>query len=175
MSGSATWCHFKYYFLKQISTAAFGKSECKFFFLFNIERHHYTLHKKWSFPIRTSSVNMSKSTVRTDLVTEETLNGKLHFLCSDINGIQETEKYCAYFTFNALRSLSKLCPISMVAGSNRLDRISCISSMVVSTSCKSSFVTPLNLKSNHQQKWINKSCCLFVSQIMISEISRKKF
>ena len=35
------------------------------------------LHKKWSFPLRISSVNL-------DLVsfTEEILNGKLHFLCS---------------------------------------------------------------------------------------------
>ena len=36
-----------------------------------------TLHKKWSFPLRISSVNA-------DLVTftEEILNGKLYFLCS---------------------------------------------------------------------------------------------
>ena len=81
------------------------------------------------------------------------------------------KKYCSYLTFNALRSLSKLCPISMVLGSNRLDRISCISSIVVSTSCKSSFVTPLNLKSNDQEKWTNRSCCLLVFRIIaISEI-----
>ena len=39
-----------------------------------------SLHKKWNFPLRISSVNMTKS----DLVTftEETFNGKLHFLFS---------------------------------------------------------------------------------------------
>ena len=42
------------------------------------------LHKKWSFPLRISSVNMTKSTGNCGLVTftEEILNGKLHFLCS---------------------------------------------------------------------------------------------
>ena len=41
----------------------------------------FTLHKKWSFPLRISSVNVTKFT---DLVTftEETFNGKLQFLCS---------------------------------------------------------------------------------------------
>ena len=41
---------------------------------------NFTLHKKWSFPLRISSVNVIKS----DLVTftEEILNGKLRFLCS---------------------------------------------------------------------------------------------
>ena len=33
------------------------------------------MHKKWSFPLRISSVNLTK-------FTEEILNGKLHFLCS---------------------------------------------------------------------------------------------
>ena len=122
-------------------------ANCAPFIFHKTERHHYTLRKKWSFPLRTSPANVTNLQFPTDLVTfiEETLDGKLHFLCSDINGVQQTEKYWAYPTFNALRSLSKLCPISMVVGSNRLDRISCISSMVVSTSCKSSFVTPLNL------------------------------
>ena len=44
-----------------------------------------TLHKKWSFPLRISSVNVTKSAQKTaDLVTftGEILNGKLHFLCS---------------------------------------------------------------------------------------------
>ena len=41
------------------------------------------LHKKWSFPLRISSVNVAKSTVA-DLVvfTEEIFNAKLHSLCS---------------------------------------------------------------------------------------------
>ena len=44
-----------------------------------------TLHKKWSFPLRVSSVNVTNSAVYCDLVTitEEIRNGKLHFLCSE--------------------------------------------------------------------------------------------
>ena len=51
-----------------------------------------TLPKKWSFPLKISSANVTKSTgscgfrpqVPADFVTftEEILNGKLHFLCS---------------------------------------------------------------------------------------------
>ena len=42
------------------------------------------LHKKWSFPLRISSVNVTKSAETADLVTftEEMINGTLHFLCS---------------------------------------------------------------------------------------------
>ena len=45
-------------------------------------RLHYT--KKLSFPLRTSSVNVTKSEGTVDLVTftEEMLNRKVHFLCS---------------------------------------------------------------------------------------------
>ena len=47
-----------------------------------------TLHKKWSFPLGISAVNVTKfaDLVTADLVifTEENLNGKLHFLCSEI-------------------------------------------------------------------------------------------
>ena len=39
-----------------------------------------TQHKKWSFALRISSVNMTKVRVT---FTEEILTGKLHFLCSD--------------------------------------------------------------------------------------------
>ena len=41
-----------------------------------------TLHKKWSFPLKTSSVRPNPQKIA-DLVTftEETLHGKLHFLC----------------------------------------------------------------------------------------------
>ena len=38
----------------------------------------FILHKKWSFPLRISSVNVTESAVFT--FTEEILNGKLHFL-----------------------------------------------------------------------------------------------
>ena len=43
------------------------------------------LHKNLSFPLRISSVNMTKSAVFCDLVTftEEILNGKLHLLCNE--------------------------------------------------------------------------------------------
>ena len=43
-----------------------------------------TLHKKWSFPLRISSINVTKSAGNCELVifTEEILNGKLGFLCS---------------------------------------------------------------------------------------------
>ena len=44
-----------------------------------------TLHKKWSFLLRISLVNVTKSAENCGLVTftEEILNGKLHFLCSE--------------------------------------------------------------------------------------------
>ena len=42
------------------------------------------MHKKWSFPLGISSVNVTKPQKFADLVTfiEEILDGKLHFLCS---------------------------------------------------------------------------------------------
>ena len=42
------------------------------------------LYKKWSFPLRIFSVNVTKPADPADLFTftEELLNGKLHFLCS---------------------------------------------------------------------------------------------
>ena len=42
------------------------------------------LHKKWSFSLRISSANVTKSAVNCSvfIFTEETLDGKLHFLCS---------------------------------------------------------------------------------------------
>ena len=43
--------------------------------VYNI-KFNYTLHKKWSFPLRISSVNVTKSAVT---FTEEIFNGKLHF------------------------------------------------------------------------------------------------
>ena len=47
---------------------------------------HSSLHKKWSFLLRTSSVNVTKSVTQetVDLVTftEEIVNGKLPFLCN---------------------------------------------------------------------------------------------
>ena len=44
-----------------------------------------SLHKNWSFPLRISSVNVLNPQFPADLVTftEEILNGRLHFLCSE--------------------------------------------------------------------------------------------
>ena len=44
-----------------------------------------SLHKNWSFPLRISSVNVLNPQFPEDLVTftEEILNGRLHFLCSE--------------------------------------------------------------------------------------------
>ena len=44
-----------------------------------------TLHKKWSFPFRISSINMTKSAENCEFghITEEVFKGKLHFLCSE--------------------------------------------------------------------------------------------
>ena len=44
-----------------------------------------SLYRKWSFPLRIYSVTMTKSAVSCGFVTftEEILNGKLHFLCSE--------------------------------------------------------------------------------------------
>ena len=50
------------------------------FLVFHFHSLTNTLHKKWSFPLRISSVN-----VTTADLTEEILNGKLHFLCNDIH------------------------------------------------------------------------------------------
>ena len=43
-----------------------------------------SLHKKWSFRLRISSVNVTKCEGNCGFghITEEVLNGKLHFLCS---------------------------------------------------------------------------------------------
>ena len=48
------------------------------------ENDTQTLYKKWSFPLRISSVNVNKSVI-SPLVTftEEILNRKLHSLCSE--------------------------------------------------------------------------------------------
>ena len=56
---------------------------------------HSTLHKNCSFPIRISSVNVTKSAVLADLLTfiEEILNWKLHFLCSVKMFIQDLSKH----------------------------------------------------------------------------------
>ena len=59
----------------------------------------FSLHKKWSFPLRISSVNVTKSEVPADLVTftEEILHGKLHFLYS----VYLASEHCYYK--NAIR------------------------------------------------------------------------
>ena len=51
-----------------------------------IEEPDGTLHKKWNFPFRISSVNVTNSTVTCGIghFPEEILYGKLHFLCNGI-------------------------------------------------------------------------------------------
>ena len=46
----------------------------------------YSLHNKWSFPLRISSVDVTKSAISTDgaTFTKKVLNEKLHFSCSDL-------------------------------------------------------------------------------------------
>ena len=57
-----------------------------------------TLHKKWSFPLRVSSVNVTKSAVSCEFghVYWKILNGKLHFLCSDKRKIEPTRFINSY-------------------------------------------------------------------------------
>ena len=45
-----------------------------------VESMEVSMHKKWSLPLGISSVNATKSDLLT--FTEETINRKLHFLCS---------------------------------------------------------------------------------------------
>ena len=57
------------------------------------------LHKKWSFPWRISSVNMTKSAVT---FTEETLNGKIHLLWSAIWMNSATNIFLWVFCFTTI-------------------------------------------------------------------------
>ena len=45
---------------------------------------HETLHKKWTFPLRISKENVTKSAGNCGCghIFEETVDGKVHFLCS---------------------------------------------------------------------------------------------
>ena len=47
----------------------------------NWNKHKSSLHKKWSFPLRISSINVIKSAVYFGF-GEEIFNRNLHFLCS---------------------------------------------------------------------------------------------
>ena len=51
-----------------------------------------TLHKKWRFPVQISSAHVTKSAVLVTF-TEETLNEKLQFLCSNKASIQGLIKF----------------------------------------------------------------------------------
>ena len=48
------------------------------------------LHKKWSFPLRVSSVNVIPAYLVT--FTEEILNGKLHFLCIAMDRFENLQR-----------------------------------------------------------------------------------
>ena len=52
----------------------------------SFHRQQNSLHEKWSFPLRISSVNVTKSAGFCGFshIYDEILNGKLHFLCSDL-------------------------------------------------------------------------------------------
>ena len=54
-----------------------------------------TLHKKWSFPLRISEVNVTKSAVSTGFVTstEENLEGKLHFCVVTYGGCKSMWRF----------------------------------------------------------------------------------
>ena len=56
--------------------------------LINFKNLQEAVHKKWSFPLKISSVNVTIPQFAADLVTftEEIFNGKLHFLCSEDSG-----------------------------------------------------------------------------------------
>lgn len=55
------------------------------------------------------------------------------------------------FTFTAVRSLSRLCPIKIVLSVTKLKRTACTSRKDVVTSSKSSSVMPLNLITNRKR------------------------
>ena len=66
--------------------------------LCSLDQHQqlHPLHKKWSFPLRISSENVTKSqeTAVLSTYTEEILNGKLHFLWNDLWYAGAEEKNC---------------------------------------------------------------------------------
>ena len=79
----------------------------------NIDFNKQTLHKKWSFPFWTSSINVTKSAVPVDLVTftEEIGNGKLHFLCSEKQVACALGKCCVCLDYSNMQegiNISKL-------------------------------------------------------------------
>ena len=79
----------------------------------NIDFNKQTLHKKWSFPFWTSSINVTKSAVPVDLATftEEIGNGKLHFLCSEKQVACALGKCCVCLDYSNMQegiNISKL-------------------------------------------------------------------
>ena len=80
-----------------------------------LTRWKFTLHKKWSFPLRISSINLTKSAGNCDLVTftEEILHGKFHFLCS--------VSFCGFlYSETLLSSLPKLLPLNVLRWSLKI-------------------------------------------------------
>ena len=51
--------------------------------MIKIVTHTEALYKKWSFPLRVSSVPNLQETADLVTFTEKILNGKIHFLCSE--------------------------------------------------------------------------------------------
>ena len=98
-----------------------------------------TMHKKWRFPLRTSSVNMSKYEVSADLVTftEEILNDKLHFLCSVNHFLILLE--CLGVTFRHISD--EVASIYLLKINNR------------NTRTKSEICSKLTIKTPEQRHW----------------------
>ena len=73
-----------------------------------------TLHKKWSFPLRISEVNMTKSAVSTGFVTstEENLEGKLHFCLVTYGGCKSMWRFESNRNILKNRSLSFQFPLT---------------------------------------------------------------
>ena len=72
--------------LKKMHELVSGKNSLQVIIGYVSERYQFlqvVLHKKWSFPLRIFSVNVTKFAV-SDLVTftEEIYNGKVHILCN---------------------------------------------------------------------------------------------
>ena len=86
----------------------------------------HLLHKKWSFPLRIFSVNLTKSAGSADFVTftEAIRNGKLHSLCSvwifAIAGITLHSWLLIEINFNRFDEINAPQPTNVIAAINIL-------------------------------------------------------
>ena len=86
--------------------------------IFHWSYSHERLHKKWKFPLRISSVNMTKSLETSDLVTltEEIFIGKLHFLCRERYYGNFCQKGHVYYENLKQTIWSEIFPVSELRG-----------------------------------------------------------